>query len=480
MDFRSIEFGKADAKEEGSELPELLIKGYFDLDNLSTKAISKSTYLFLGYKGAGKTALSEHIRLSNQDYNHFVKNILLEDFPYKSFGKIVPGDVESEAKLPMAWEWLFLLYMIESLTADQVAMETPGFEISGLISVLKRLGLLPIMNIKELVAKSSKNSFKISIADLLEFSREAEAKINEADLRFAHVMGILRRVIEEIKTPNYHFLIVDGLDEILTSKEIQYQSIAALINQAKNINTYFRQKELRLKVIILCRTDLFERLPHPNKNKIRQDSAYTFDWYEDSDSSANSNLIKIVNLRCALRYPEISDCFATFFPNHYEGRSIHSDLLSFTRHTPRDFLQLLKSIQSVCKGPKVTAGDMNNGFKHYSINYFLPEIKDELVGYSNHDDIETVFFLLSALRKRDFLLREIADLAERNNRKVSTLEHVFSALFECSAIGHVYKSQYGDKTQYTFKYRNRNMSFNPNDRIILHKGIWKSLNLLDI
>lgn len=480
MDFRQIEFGKADAKEEGTELPELLVDGYYNIDDLSEKATSRSTYLFLGYKGAGKTALSEHIRLVNKDYQHFVKNILLEDFPYKSFGKIVPGGAEHEAKFPIAWEWLFLLYIIESLTQDEMAMNTPDLDIQGVLSILRRLGLLPITNIKELVSKSSKNSFKVNIADILEYGKETEKSVNEADIRFSHVIGILKRIIESIKTPNYHFLVIDGLDEILTAKEIQYQSIAALINQAKNINSYFREKDLKLKVLILCRTDLFERLPHPNKNKIRQDSAYTFDWFEESDYASNSNLIKIANLRCSLKYPQVTDVFKEFFPQSYEGKSIHSDLLNFTRHTPRDFLQLLKSIQKVAKGPKIAHKDIGNGMKDYSINYFLPEIKDELVGYASHEKIETIFFLLSALRKRDFLLKEVIELGAKSNKETKYFPDIFSALFDCSAIGHVYKSQFGDQTQYTFKYRNRNMSFNPNDRIILHKGIWKSLNLLDL
>lgn len=29
----------------------------------------------------------------------------------------------------------------------------------------------------------------------------------------------------------------------------------------------------------------------------------------------------------------------------------------------------------------------------------------------------------------------------------------------------------------TFKYRNRSSSFNRNNRIILHKGLWKALNV---
>jgi hypothetical protein len=178
-------------------------------------------------------------------------------------------------------------------------------------------------------------------------------------------------------------------------------------------------------------------------------------------------------------YPQVEDVFAQFFPLSYESNSIYSDLLNFTRHTPRDFLQLLKSIQGCCNTAKVTAANITNGIKHYSVNYFLPEIKDELVGYASHEEIESIFFLMSALRKRDFVIKEIEDLSQTINRGTHiNFDHLFSALFECSAVGHTYKVN-GGQTHYTFKFRNRSMSFNPRDRIILHRGIWKSLNLVE-
>ena len=81
-DFRNIVFGKADAKEEGCEYPQLLINGYWDSTGVSKLALSGSTFLFLGYKGSGKTALSEHIRLTATGYNNFVNDIQLRDFSY--------------------------------------------------------------------------------------------------------------------------------------------------------------------------------------------------------------------------------------------------------------------------------------------------------------------------------------------------------------------------------------------------------------
>ncbi|WP_228391845.1 hypothetical protein, partial [Gluconobacter aidae] len=51
------------------------------------------------------------------------------------------------------------------------------------------------------------------------------------------------------------------------------------------------------------------------------------------------------------------------------------------------------------------------------------------------------------------------------------------ALFNCSAIGNI-QHRSGGKTYYTFKYRNRHSSFNENEDIMLHRGLWKALNLI--
>lgn len=476
MDFKKLEFGKADAFEEGSEFPNLLINGYLDTNGVVELVLERSAFLFLGYKGSGKSALGEHLRLKN-DYNIFVTSVLLKDFPYKSFSKIISGN-ENESKLPATWGWLLLTYAIDSLSKDNGATTEVPNELSDTLVNLRKIGVLPVLNIHDFVTKSSKNSFKISIASTFEFGTESGPEIKESDLKFMHVVNVFKKIISNFRSSSKHIIVIDGLDEILTSREVQYQAIAALIDEAKSLNNFFRTNNVPIKIIVLCRVDIFERLPHPNKNKIRQDSAFVFDWYSESTTASQSNLVELVNLRGKLSYPEINDVFKEFFPASFDGKSIYSDLLSFTRHTPRDFLQLMKYIQSSTKGDKVTHEAISTGVKAYSINYFFPEIKDELVGYLDYNLLDDFIRLISTLRKREFALRDVQTVADtKPSYKSLNLEYIFNALFECSAIGHV--NHTGQQSFFTFKYRNRNVSFNPTERIVLHKGIWKSLNLVD-
>ena len=120
--------------------------------------------------------------------------------------------------------------------------------------------------------------------------------------------------------------------------------------------------------------------------------------------------------------------------------------------------------------------------RDYSIKYFLPEIHDELSGYATPAEIDSIVDALGKLRKRDFRLRELVESSRSTNNRLSE-ERVYElvrALFQCSALGNIQRRSgpQGDTTFYTFKYRNRHSSFNEGEQLMLHRGLWKALNLV--
>jgi hypothetical protein len=101
-----------------------------------------------------------------------------------------------------------------------------------------------------------------------------------------------------------------------------------------------------------------------------------------------------------------------------------------------------------------------------------------LHGYVEPVHIDLAFDLIGSLRKRDFEYRELVDKAGSTSRFNNLpLERVIRALFECSAVGNVHNRPSGT-TYYTFRYRNRNSTLNLDDRLILHRGMWKAMNLI--
>ena len=53
---------------------------------------------------------------------------------------------------------------------------------------------------------------------------------------------------------------------------------------------------------------------------------------------------------------------------------------------------------------------------------------------------------------------------------------ILKILYDCSAIGHVHYYEDGS-TRVLYKYRNRSTSFEQTDKILLHRGLWKSMNV---
>jgi hypothetical protein len=152
-------------------------------------------------------------------------------------------------------------------------------------------------------------------------------------------------------------------------------------------------------------------------------------------------------------------------------------LLDLTRHTPRDFITLLNYIQSYAEADKpLKEAQISSAARGYSVDYFVPEVKDELHGYLAPEEIDHVISLLSGLGKREFTYPELMHLEDRSSRQLGMdLSLVLRHLFECSALGTL--DRRGGKTFFTVKYRNRNAVLDLAKTLILHRGMWKALNL---
>jgi hypothetical protein len=232
------------------------------------------------------------------------------------------------------------------------------------------------------------------------------------------------------------------------------------------------------KIVVLCRTDLFERLPAPNKNKFRQDWAHEFNWYQDPKNPNESELIELANLRARLCIPGIKNIFEEYFPAQSRNKNIYSFLLNFTRYTPRDFLQLLVHLQRHFKIGRLTEHQLWNGINEYSVQYFVPEIKDELSGYLQPDIIDQVFRMISTFGEREFYYDDFVKYANARivgADKINFIE-VFRTLYECSAVGYINDNGYG-KRSIRYKNRFRYSTFDERKKISVHRAISQALKI---
>jgi len=363
--YTDINFGLARAELEAARYPQLLTQGFLDNRKAAQELVEGHRFLVLGHKGSGKSAIGEKIRMSSGcNSPQMSQHVLLGDFPFESFGRIMPGKAEAAAaRYPTSWSWLLLVLFVDSLCQDQAVHRATDSQLLQAGEALREMGLLPADNIPRLVRSSSKKSFKVQIPKLLEFTSEKTWVPEELDLQLITLVRQLKSVVKDADTPNQHILVLDGLDDILTQRKIQYDSIAALIFEADRLNLEFLQAGSHCKIVVLCRTDLFEKLPGPNKNKLRQDSALELDWYHDPRSPENSDLISLMNLRASLSADADIDVFGRFFPKEVNNKPVHHFLLDHTRHTPRDFIQLMNHLKPFFSGRKFTREEILSGIR---------------------------------------------------------------------------------------------------------------------
>lgn len=470
-DFHAIKFGISDAQTEAVRYPDLMINGYLDVMGMVESALATPLFLFLGYKGSGKSALSEHLQLkSKTDDKLILQPINMYEFPYELLTKVVKADSADAIVLLTAWSWILLLYAMSSLESDPELFRSRPEDWTRVIEQLRREGLFPLATIGDLVRKASKSTFGIDLK-FVSYTHDSDAKA-EYDVN-VHI-DIFKELIASVRTDKKHYIIIDGLDEFFTKSTVHHDSIASLIIQAKELNNWFVTHHVPVKIIVLCRTDIFANLSNPNINKIKQAFTFPIRWFDESeiDDYRSSALIQLANLRCRLKYPAVSDLFIAFFPKTFEKKPIRKRLLEYTRHTPRDFLQLLTKIQDSCKGVNVSEQAIYSGIKKYARDYFLDEIRDELAGYISSDHIQLFIELLTDLGKREFKIEDISAKAGEDARYADLdLGKIFTVLFNCSAIGHIKTS----KRLLLFKYRNPTMIFSPKLTIVLHPALWKAL-----
>ncbi|AGP78813.1 hypothetical protein I633_15155 [Alteromonas mediterranea 615] len=476
-EFKKIKFGYASAEKENAADQSLLAGGFLNFKNIAGAIKDGSEFLVLGDKGAGKTAVATHLHLmAKEDPLLFVKRVSLADLPFSSFANIVKGKDEPETKYPTAWTWIFLLMLIDSLSSDE-GMETDNAsEFHNFHKLLKNNGLAPSEDIPAIVRKSSKKSFSLNLKGIFSYNEELPGDLDMASV--PELVDSMKQLLSKCRTKSKHLIIFDGLDDILTKRNAQYDVLGALIFECSRLNSWFNQTGLPTKIIVLCRVDLFQKISGANKNKIRQNFSVELDWYQHPSDPGNSILFDLLNHRAAqsLDEPHSILKFLNDQPKVGPQEAKHY-LLSYTRHRPRDIIVLLSTLQqkviSLPIGPTV----FHSAARTFAQNYFVGEISDELYGFLDQQKIEATFEALSQMKLKEFTFSQANAIFKEYLGDETDVVAILKRLYECGAVGNGYTSPAGRKS-YNFKFSHPHSTFSSSHSIKVHNGLASALNLL--
>ncbi|MDR3791828.1 MAG: hypothetical protein P4L03_00475 [Terracidiphilus sp.] len=480
--FRLLDFGYSDAEIEASRNPSLLTDGFLNLNEVIDELRSGERFLVLGNKGTGKTAIAEHLKFS-ANATTFVTIANLATFPYNDLKHIVEDD-NAEPGFPTAWSWLLLVNILSSFAADNGGNIHSHPELSRIFSALDRVGLLPAAgSLKELLVLSRKRSFRVDLPFGIQLCGDEQS---QPDLHLPFFVEKVQSALLKFESKSSHLLVIDGLDEVLNLAQSHLEPISGLVSESFRINSAFQKNGISAKVILLCRTDLFDRLPGSNTNKVRQDCAIQLNWYTPNLNS--SPLWSLANLRATLQIGPDTDILATYFPRRVERadprmpRVLPSKpsetsqyLLRHTRFTPRDFVALLRSIQGQTRGISIRQEDIGAALQEYAVEYFLPEIRNELSGYCTSEEISALVDAFALIRDSRFSLEKLEEIVPESIR--TGLPKLLRVLFDCSAIGNWEEGDRSTGTR-TYRYKNRNMRLNLHAPMSLHPALGLAFNTL--
>ena len=329
--FRDFYFGDNSAEAEADKNQDLLKDGFVDLGGYSTELLSGHRFLILGGKGTGKSALAYHLYLS-RDSNTYVHIVNLKTDLYPDLLTIAKGQ---QNQLPNAWTWLLLVSLFASFNKAGGNIQDQQ-DLSHFRQLLDATGLLPSdpSDLETLVRASRRKQFSEQLRQRFQVQLNVEGNRgpgNETIPSEFHLKLLVSRLEEALcrfKSGTRHLLIIDDTDKVrdLDGKLDQglLISLGDLIEQSANLNRTFRNAGVKAKVIVLCRTELFDRISGPTMNRYRQDYSIELTWY--SPEAHTSPLWSVADQRALIQCGEKIDILDTFFPKEILGRKGHNDI----------------------------------------------------------------------------------------------------------------------------------------------------------
>ena len=460
--------------------PELLISGYLDERGVADRVLVGERFLVIGNKGCGKSSVGKHLELrAAADSNLFVTNLAIADLSYKTLRAAISDDLEDRIRYPRVWAWLVLITLLASARKDNGMSHPDMPAMERAARALNENGLLPLDGLSPSLTRL--NELGVNV---LGFGLAGKSGKEAGVVSIHTVNEVLKELLSSARTESRHLLVIDGLDDVLLDSESQLEAISALIYECAKINEYFQVRNDHFKVVVLCRADVYSRLPGPNLNKIKQDLSLTLDWYFDSNEVSDSPLIHLANKKARVACPDLPDVFDTYFPSAVKGKPIRKWLLEYTRSRPRDFLQLLTFIKDNCAPHEMDRGTFFEGIRRYSQDYFIPEVKNDLFGFSDRAVVEQAFRLIQHMHMREFSFEALRQAHRKYDQKgvISDLEGVCRLLYDAGAIGNVFYTAPRLKDgvsfpRFTFKHRSTESSFNQLDTITVHPALRSGLRL---
>jgi len=461
---------KLEAKEENSK--------YFYYVDEAKDILSGKKNLVIGRKGEGKTAIAQYIFQSNS-HTTFTEKLSFKDFPFNVLYKLSDEQYTKPNQYISIWKYLIYTTICKKMISNE-AID------ADVVAKLKN-AFPPEDNKKQLSKLIEKYTVKDFGIQILGSGINIGGEKEKADVNWIEIIDILENTILENLDDSNYYILFDELDEdyknFKTDKEREdyFDLVTGLFKAVQDVKTLFKNNELNVYPVVFLRTDIYDLITYSDKNKW-SDSIINLTWTPEKIKKLLTYRLNIVFEESTLSF---DDCWNKLFSkkplktgaNKMKKINSFEYMLRSTQNRPRDFIKYFQECaKQVLANGKVMVNQQiiklaDSDFSEYMRNEIIDEI------YAVLPEYEEIFAILSLIRKQTFYPQEFVDryedLVKDGEIPNRGAEKVLKLLFEYSVIGNAPSI----KNQSIFKYERNNARFNFREKIIIHRGLFKALQI---
>jgi len=468
-----IDRWKLDAKFEESD------RYFYPVENLSKIESGDYSYI-IGRKGCGKTAISQSL-YERKSHDFFSEKLTFKNFPFNELYKL--NDKSYTQPNQYITLWKYLIY--SSVCRMFVRNESINRELSTTLEKAYG-GNDSIKNLRRVIGQWVNKEWSMKLLGL-----GGKFTITDNDEQsWTKKVDVLEDVITEHIDGSNYFILFDELDEdysniVKQGGQSNYLAlITSLFKAVQDIKQVFSDQGSAVKPVIFLRDDIYDLLTDSDKNKWN-DFRVDVDWNKENIKDMLAYRISKARTYNA-EILDFNTAWNTVFSKqliHYGSRQqkrtdIFTYMSNSTHLRPRDYIRYLQ----VCANEALKNGEAKVSAKtvkrvdHAFSNYMRNELVDEIHGIL--PDIQEVFAILSEVRKWVLSIDEFRAQYNKavKNGSISTKDPdlALKILFHFSVIG----NQPKQKNISFFRYSNKEARLNFNEKIVVHRGLFKSLQIM--
>lgn len=466
---------KLEAKSETIE------RYFFHIAEIKAIETGRKNYV-IGRKGTGKTAIAEFF-YTRAEYNQFCEKLSFKNFPFNDLYKLRNEGFTPSNQYITLWKYLIYSFICKLMIKNEAVDATTRNALAQVFSPE------PLSSLSRWISRWTATDFNLSI---LGTGGGAKGQFVKDEPNWIERVDVLERiVVQHIDEANY-FILFDELDEdyrdmVNNAQNAAYTALlTGLFKAVQDIKAVLRKNNIsNVFPVVFLRDDIYSTVQDPDKTKWN-DYKIELEW--DTEKIKNLLAYRLSRAKDIDAQPSnFGDAWGQIFSKAPivtgggTGRAISLfDYISrSTFLRPRDYISFIRTCAENALNknvPSLISPEMVKDADLAFSNYLKSEIIDEIQAVI--PDIANVLDVISQIRKQTFSRNDFKSTYQRLSRvkrfSEKDADFVLQVLFLFSVVG----NQPKQSNQQVFRYKNKDANLNYNEPLVVHRGLFKSLQIL--